>query len=508
MSEAIIEIKHITKRFPGVVANDNISLQILQGEVFALLGENGAGKSTLASILFGMYQPDSGEIVLRSETTVITSPARAVELDIGMVHQHFKLVSDYSVTENVILGSEPIKQNFGPLSMVDIKAAEKRIQSLIDQYDFGLRATDIIEDLNVSSQQRVEILKMLYRDAEILIFDEPTAMLTPQEIERLLDIISLLQKSGKTIILISHKLDEIKQIADRCAIMNQGKLIGVFDVRSTSTQVMANLMVGRELSLSLDKTLPAYGQAILEVENLIVKDALNVTRINDISFRIRSGEVLALAGVANNGQIELADAIAGLVPHTGVIRLNGKDITTASVRKRIEAGIGYIPEDRQGVGLLLDMDVMENVISKNYYTQAFSKGLFIDSEASTRHAEDVIIRYDVRCADGSNTIVRSMSGGNQQKLLIGREIDSDSDLVIFVQPTRGLDIGATMAVRQRIIDERDKGKAVLLISLELDEVMTVADTIGVIYNGRLTNIVQADAISIEELGEYMLGVRQ
>ncbi|MCL2632485.1 MAG: ABC transporter ATP-binding protein [Coriobacteriia bacterium] len=505
--ETIIEMRNITKRFPGVVANDDVTLKIHRGEIFALLGENGAGKSTLASILFGMYQPDEGEIILRGQAEQITNPARAVELDIGMVHQHFKLISDYTVTENIIIGNEPIRQVLGFIPMVDIRRANEDIQNLIDQYGFGLSATDIIEDLNVSSQQRVEILKMLYRDAEILIFDEPTAMLTPQEIERLLEIIVRLHDAGKTIILITHKLDEIKQVAERCAIMNHGKLIGVYDVATTSTQMMANLMVGRELSMAIEKEPASFNRPVLEVSGLSVKDSANILRLDAVSFSVHAGEVFALAGVAGNGQMELADALAGLLSHSGEVHINGNDMSSASVRMRTEQGLAYIPEDRQDVGLLLDMNIAENLIAKTHYQEPYATGAFLQPLASISHADDIIVRYDIRCAQGSSTVVRSMSGGNQQKLLVAREIDADADLVIFVQPTRGLDIGATLAIRQRIVDERDKGKAILLISLDLDEVMAVADTIGVIYNGRITKVSPAQDVTLEELGEYMMGVR-
>jgi len=510
LATPIIELKNITKRFPGVVANNNISLEINQGEIYAVLGENGAGKSTLASMVFGMYKPDEGEIYLRGKRVEIANPAQAVELDVGMVHQHFMLVSDYSVAENIILGDEPVKSLFGLVKMINQKSAQAKIQSLIDQYGFDLQASDIIEDLAVAARQRVEILKMLYRDAEILIFDEPTAMLTPQEIERLLEIIRRLRDDGKTIILISHKLDEIKTVADRCAILNHGNLVGVYDVSTTSTQAMANLMVGRELSMTVQKSNNPVRQdlTVLDVDRLSVHDELGIKRVDDISFSIHAGEVFALAGVSGNGQVELANALAGLVPHEGSIRLKGTDITKASVRKRTEQGIAYIPEDRHGVGLQLDMNVIENLILKSYYRPPFARGAFIEASAGVDYANELIVRYDIRCAQGPNTQVRSMSGGNQQKLLIAREVDSDADLVIFVQPTRGLDIGATMAIRQQIIDERDQGRAVLLISLELDEVMELADTIAVIYNGSLTKVTPAQDVSLNELGEYMMGVRK
>ena len=511
MSEPIIELNHVVKRFTGVTAVNDVSLSVNAGEVFALLGENGAGKSTLASIIFGLYSPDSGEIILRGQPVVIDSPAKAVSLDIGMVHQHFMLVSDYTVTENIIMGSEPVRRLAGLVPLIDSVGAEQRIQNLIDRYEFGLKATDVVENLNVSSQQRVEILKMLYRDAEILIFDEPTAMLTPQEIERLLEIIRRLRDDGKTIILITHKLDEIKQVADRCAIMNRGSLVGIYDVATTSTQLMANRMVGRELSMHIEKDPPTFGPAVLQVDNVSVVDADKVTRLRDVSLTVHAGEVFALAGVAGNGQNQLADALAGLIAHSGHILINGKDISPLSVRQRIESGLAYIPDDRQGVGLQLDMNIAENLIAKSYYrapcvSRSFAS--FIDYGYAVEQAKDTIERYDVRTAEGALTPVRNLSGGNQQKLLIAREIDADADLVVFVQPTRGLDIGAIISIRQRIIEQRDRGKAVLLISLDLEEVMEVADTIAVIYNGQIVHTAPAAEYSLSDLGEYMMGVRQ
>ncbi|MCL1880123.1 MAG: ABC transporter ATP-binding protein [Actinomycetia bacterium] len=508
MPQAIIELRHISKSFPGILANDDISLTINQGEIFAILGENGAGKSTLASILFGMYSPDAGEIWLRGKKTNITSPARAVELDIGMVHQHFKLISEYSVTENIILGDEPLRRLAG-IAGLDRKAAGTRIQELIDCYQFDLAPDALIEDIGVSSQQRVEILKMLYRSAEILIFDEPTAMLTPQETERLLAIIRRLRDNGKTIILITHKLEEIKLVADRCAILNHGRLIEVFDVASTSTQTMANRMVGYELNLNIKKTPPNFGRPVLEVSDLTVYDALKVKRVDAVSLKVHAGEVFALAGVAGNGQMELADAIAGLMDvHSGSIRLKGEEITKTTARRRACAGIAYIPEDRQQVGLILDFTVSENLMSKSYFRPPYCKGPFLQTKAAARLAEDICQRYDIRSAQGVATLVRSLSGGNQQKLIVAREIEAQGDLVIFVQPTRGLDIGATLGIRQRIIAERDKGRAVLLISLELEEVKALADTIGVIYNGRIAHTAPASEVGMKELGEYMLGVRK
>jgi simple sugar transport system ATP-binding protein len=505
----IVEMRHITKRFPGVIANNDISLSIRKGEIFALLGENGAGKSTLMSMLFGMYEPDEGEIWLRGEKVCVTSPAEAVALDIGMVHQHFKLVSNYTVTENIILGREPVRRLCGLIPFVDRRGAEQRVRELSERYRFDLDPATVIEDLGVSAQQRVEILKMLYREAEILIFDEPTAMLTPQEIEALLATIRALREGGKTVILITHKLEEIKQVADRCAILKSGRLIGVFDVASTSTRLMAQRMVGHDIDFEIAKPPPRFGATVLDVQGLTVLDEHRVTRVKGVSFQVRAGEVFAVAGVAGNGQTELADALAGILPiRQGSVTLKDEDVSTATVREHIVKGMAYIPEDRHDVGLILDFSVADNLVSKSYFRRPFSKGPFLQQGEFRRYADGLIERYDIRCGRGAATLVRSMSGGNQQKVIVAREIDQDASLVVFVQPTRGLDIGATLAIRNRIIGERDAGRAVLLISLELDEVLTCADTIGVMFNGELTKIAPADTLSRHEVGEYMMGVRR
>ncbi|MDR1014280.1 MAG: ABC transporter ATP-binding protein [Coriobacteriales bacterium] len=507
--DVIVEMRHITKRFPGVVANDDIDLSIRRGEIFALLGENGAGKSTLMSMLFGMYEPDEGEILLRGKRVRIASPSEAVALDIGMVHQHFKLVSNYTVTENIILGKEPVRRLFGLLPLVDRKEADRRVRELSARYRFDLEPTAVIEDLGVSAQQRVEILKMLYREAEILIFDEPTAMLTPQEIEALLAIVRALRDAGKTIILITHKLEEIKQVADRCAVLNSGRLVEVFDVATTSTRLMAQRMVGREVDFEISKRPARFGEVVLDVRGLTVHDEQKVARVKGLSFQVHGGEVFAVAGVAGNGQVELADALAGLLPtRQGTVVLKGEDITRSSVRRRTVKGVAYIPEDRHGVGLILDFPVADNLASKSYFRPPFSKGPLLRQAEFKSHATEVIERYDIRCGKGPMTLVRSMSGGNQQKVIVAREIDQGADLVIFVQPTRGLDIGATLGIRNRIIAERDAGKAVLLISLELDEVLSCADTIGVLYNGEMTKVAPASELGLGEVGEYMMGVRR
>ena len=509
MSEYIVEMKNITKRFPGIVANDSVTIQIKKGEIYALLGENGAGKSTLMSMLFGMYEPDEGEIYVRGKKEVISSPNYATQLNIGMVHQHFKLVSNYTIAENIIMGVEPIKKFMGLFPYVDIKSSNEKIAELSKRYGLEVDPTKKIEDINVSTQQRVEILKMLYREAEILIFDEPTAILTPQEIDFLLDIIRGLKKAGKTIILITHKLEEIKKVADRCAILCRGKLVDVLDVASTSTKEMANKMVGREVSFQREKPEPSYGDVVLSVENLTVKDENKFEVVKNVSFSIRGGEILAIAGVSGNGQVEIADVIAGLLPiASGKITLNGKDITGYTVRKRIREGISYIPEDRQTYGLILDFTLSDNLALKNYNQEPFSKKGILNQQKFEEFGNQLIEGYDIRSGQGNKTIVRSMSGGNQQKAIIAREVEQDSNLTIFVQPTRGLDIGAIENIHNQIIRERSKGKAILLISLELDEVMELADTIAVIYNGEILKTADAKDLSVEEVGEFMMGVKK
>lgn len=505
--EIIIEMRHITKRFPGIIANDDVSLAIKKGEIFAVLGENGAGKSTLVSMLFGMYEPDEGEIYIRGKLEHITSPRYASSLSIGMVHQHFRLVSNYTIAENIILGLEPEKKFLGLFPYVDIKKANKEIAELSERYGLKVNPEDLIENVNVATCQRVEILKMLYREAEILIFDEPTAVLTPQEINSFLEILQNLRASGKTIILITHKLKEIKAVADRCAILNRGKLISILDVPEASTDDMARMMVGHEISFTTPKAPANFGEVILRVENLRVKNITGYEAVKDVSFEIHAGEVLAVAGVSGNGQNELADSIAGLIkPSGGKIILNGQDITNSSVRKRIEAGVAYIPEDRHNVGLVLDFPLRDNFPLRQYYSSKFSRRGIINEAEFDDYGKRLESEYDIRSSQGGATITRSMSGGNQQKAIIAREIDMQTPLIIFMQPTRGLDAGAVMNVHRQIIAERDRGAAVLLISLDLDEIFDCADTIAVIYNGNINKISRASDITIDEAGLYMMGV--
>ncbi len=508
MWEYIVEMKNITKRFPGIVANDSVTIQIKQGEIYAILGENGAGKSTLMSMLFGFITPDEGEIFIRGRKEVISSPKDASRLNIGMVHQHFKLVNDATIAENIIMGAEPLQKYLGLFPYVDRKAASLKITELSKKYGLEVDPTKRIDEVNVAVQQRVEILKMLYREADILIFDEPTAVLTPQEISFLLRILKELKKAGKTIILITHKLEEIKKVAERCAILCRGRLVDVLDVAATSATDMAGKMVGRQVSFKPDKPPACFGKEVLSVRNLTVLDKNKFPVVKNVSFSIREGEILAIAGVAGNGQVELADAIAGLLPSaSGRIVLNGNDITAYTIRKRIREGIAYIPEDRQAYGLILDHTLMDNLILRRFDREPFAKRGILSHAKIEAFGEDLMHRYDIRSNRGIRTVVRSMSGGNQQKAIIARELEQDYCLVIFVQPTRGLDIGAIEKIHKQILRERSKGKAILLISLELEEVMNLADTIGVIYNGRMQKIAEAGVLTVNEVGEFMMGVK-
>ncbi|SDY65634.1 ABC transporter ATP-binding protein [Tindallia californiensis] len=510
MKDTIISIKNVTKRFPGITANDDISLDIQQGEIFALLGENGAGKSVLMSMLFGLYEPDEGDIWIKGQRVKEYSPRQAARMGVGMVHQHFKLVENYTIAQNIVLGMEPITKGLGFLPLVNISESEKTIEDFSKRYQLNVNPRDRIEHVNVATRQKVEILKMLYKEADILIFDEPTAILTPQEIQYLLGIIRELRENGKTIILVSHKLEEIKEVADRCGILNRGRLVDVKEVATTSTREMANLMVGREVMLDVNKPTPTFGKVILEVENLHVKNQDQITMVKDVSFTIRSGEIFAIAGVSGNGQTEIAEAITGLKKTaSGTVRLNQVDITDLPVRQRNLEGIAYIPEDRQTYGLILDDPVADNLVLKQYFQEPFSSpGGRLNPEAFHHYAERLITTYDIRSNKGANSITRSLSGGNQQKMIIAREIEQDTPLIIFVQPTRGLDVGAIENTWQQILQEQQKGKAILLISLELDEIMALADTIGVIYNGELLTVEAASQLTAMEIGAYMMGVKE
>ena len=500
----VVEMLNIRKEFPGIVANDNITLQLKKGEIHALLGENGAGKSTLMGMLFGMYLPDKGTIKVKGKEVKISNPNIANDLGIGMVHQHFKLVENFTVTENIILGSEPKK-----FLTVDIKKAANRIAELSKTYGLNVDPYAKIEDISVGMQQRVEILKMLYRNAEVLIFDEPTAVLTPQEIQDLIQIMKSLIKEGKSIILITHKLKEIKAAADRCTVIRRGKYIGTVDVKSTTEAEMAKMMVGRQVSFKVEKQEAKPKEEVLKVENLSVKNNKKVLGLKNFSLSVRKGEIVGIAGVEGNGQTELVEAITGMRPvEEGKIVFNGKDITNSSIRERIDLGIAHIPEDRHKRGLILDYTVENNMVLKAYKNEPFSKNGLINMEKITEYSDEIIENFDVRSGEGGKSIARSLSGGNQQKAIIGREVASDPDLLIAVQPTRGLDVGSIEYIHKRLVEQRDNGKAVLLVSLELDEILNVSDRIAVVNNGELVGIVKADETNENEVGLLMAGIKR
>lgn len=499
--ENVIEMKGITKEFGTFRANDNIHLDLKKGEIHALLGENGAGKSTLMNILSGLLEPTSGEIKVNGKTVTISSPDVANQLGIGMVHQHFMLVEKFSVTENIILGKE--KHRFG---FVDRKNAEKDIQDLSDQYNLRVDPSAKIEAISVGMQQRAEILKTLYRGADILIFDEPTGVLTPQEIEELMGIMKALVKEGKSIILITHKLDEIKQVADRCTVIRRGKSIGTVNVESTSQQELADMMVGRSVSFKVEKKAAQPKDAVLSIKNLTVKEKRGYDAVKNVNLEVKAGEVLGIAGVDGNGQTELIEAISGLTKvESGSIVLEGKDITNKKPRKITEAGLGHIPEDRQRRGLVLEMKIEENIALQTYYKKPFSNHGFVNHKEIKTYAKRLIEEFDVRTPSEENTAA-SLSGGNQQKAIIAREVDRNPALLIAAQPTRGLDVGAIEYIHKRLVEQRDKGKGVLLMSYELDEVMNVSDRIAVMYDGKVIAVVSADETNENELGLLMAGV--
>ncbi len=504
--EHVVEMLNIRKEFAGIVANDDITLQLRKGEIHALLGENGAGKSTLMSVLFGMYQPEGGIIKVRGKEVKITDPNVANDLGIGMVHQHFKLVENFTVTENIILGMEPKK--FG--LFLEKKSAAKKIEELSKQYGLNVDPYAKIEDISVGMQQRVEILKMLYRDAEVLIFDEPTAVLTPQEIDELIAIWKSLVKEGKSIIIITHKLREIKEAADRCTVIRRGRYIGTCDVKETSEAEMAKMMVGREVSFKVEKSEAKPGEVICEIENLNVNNNKKVLGLKDFSINIRKGEILGIAGVEGNGQTELVEAITGLRKvESGKILFNGQDITGLKIKERIEAGIAHIPEDRQKRGLVLEYSIEDNLILEKFKKAPYSnKYGILNRKAIREEAEKIIKEFDVRSGQGVISRAGALSGGNQQKAIIGREIELGPDLLIAVQPTRGLDVGSIEYIHKRLVEQRDAGKAVLLVSLELDEVLNVSDRIAVVNNGNLIGIVKSSETDEKEIGLMMAGVKK
>jgi ABC-type uncharacterized transport system ATPase subunit len=498
--EYVIEMLNIRKEFPGIVANDNITLQVKKGEIHALLGENGAGKSTLMNVLFGLYQPEEGEIRVKGKPVKITNPNIANELGIGMVHQHFMLVDVFTVTENIILGKETTKRG-----QIDLKTAEKEVRDISERYGLSVDPKAKISDISVGMQQRVEILKTLYRGAEILIFDEPTAVLTPQEIKELIQIMRTLIKEGKSIILITHKLKEIMEVCDRCTVIRKGKGIGTVNVNETNANELASLMVGREVVFKTEKKPADPKQLVLEVKDLVVKDSRGVGAVNGLDLTVRAGEIVGIAGVDGNGQSEFIEAITGLrKSESGSVKVNGKELVNLPPRKITESGVAHIPQDRHKHGLVLNYPIGENMVLQTYYKAPFSKRGVLNFKEIYSKAKKLITEFDVR-TPSEYTLARALSGGNQQKAIIAREVDRDPDLLIAAQPTRGLDVGAIEFIHKRLIEQRDHGKAVLLVSFELDEIMNISDRIAVIYEGKIVAVVNPRETTEQELGLLMAG---
>ena len=501
-----IEMLNITKRFPGIIANDNITLQLKKGEIHALLGENGAGKSTLMSVLFGLYQPEEGTIKKDGEVVSIKDPNDANALGIGMVHQHFKLVECFTVLDNIIMGVEPTKRGF-----LQKAEAREKVLALSEKYGLHVDPDALIEDITVGMQQRTEILKMLYRENEILIFDEPTAVLTPQEIDELMQIMRNLAAEGKSILFISHKLAEIMAVADRCSVLRKGKYIGTVETANTTAEELSAMMVGRSVSFHVDKKPAEPGEVVLEVEGMTMASKLHKNNaVKNVSLKVRRGEIVCLAGIDGNGQTEFVYGLTGLEPLvSGSVKLCGKDITHASIRQRSVMGMSHIPEDRHKHGLVLDYSLEDNMVLQRYFEPEFTdKAGFLRRRNIRTYAEKLIDQYDVRSGQGPITIARSMSGGNQQKAIVAREIDKDPELLVAVQPTRGLDVGAIEYIHRQLVAQRDEGKAVLLVSLELDEVMDVPDRILVMYEGEIVGELDPKKTTQEELGLYMAGAKR
>ncbi len=503
--EYVIEMNNITKEFGNFKANDDITLKLKKGEIHALLGENGAGKSTLMSVLFGLYKPEKGEILINGKKAKINNPNDANKLGIGMVHQHFKLVHNFTILESIILGHETTK--FGFLKM---KQAREKVEKLIEKYKFQINLDSYISDITVGMQQKVEILKMLYCENDILIFDEPTAVLTPQEIEELMKTMKNLVLEGKSIIFITHKLNEIKAVANRCTIIRKGKYIGTVDVDNVSKEEMSEMMVGRKVNLNLEKKEANASNEILKIENLFIKSKeTGKALVKNVSFNVKKGEIVCLAGIDGNGQSEIIYGITGLMPiEKGKIIFKNKDITNYSIRKKCMEGFAHIPEDRQKYGLVLDYSLKENLVLQSYYTPKFQKYGFLKFKEISDYAKKLIEKFDIRSGQGEKSITRGMSGGNQQKAIIARELDRNPELIIAVQPVRGLDIGAIEYIHKQIIEQRDNGKAILLVSLEIEEVMNLSDRILVLYEGEIVADLNPKEITIQELGLYMAGTKR
>ena len=520
-----IEMLGITKKFGNILANDHIDIRLKRGEILALCGENGAGKSTLMSILFGLHEPDEGTIKKDGKVVKITNPNDATRLHIGMVHQHFKLVDTFTVLQNIILGDETLKEYKGNLNIfkkalnylnkhvfkvIDYKEARREVNEIIKQYDLQVDLDKKIRDISVEMQQKVEIIKMLYRKNDILIFDEPTAVLAEQEIHEFLKILINLKKEGKSIIFISHKLNEVFEVSDQITVIRKGQYIDTLPTNKTTKEEISALMVGRKIKEFKTKKDIKPGKEVLKVEHLQMIDHFSKKKVvNDVSFNVRKGEIVALAGIDGNGQQEVIYGITGIKKtHGGLITLDGKDISSFSVREKIKAGISHIPEDRHKYGLVLDYSIYENSVLDRYYEKEFSKCFFISENSIKRFGDELIKKYDIRSSGDGNTIVRGMSGGNQQKIIVGREIERNQDLLIAVQPTRGLDIGAIEVIHNLLLEQREKKKAILLVSLELDQVFTLADRILVMYEGEIVGEFTPNNITREKLGLYMSGAKK
>ena len=500
----VLELRGITKRFPGVIANDHIDLQLEEGEIHALLGENGAGKTTLMNILYGLYTPDEGEIIVKGQALQPKSPSDAIRAGIGMVHQHFMLVPVFTVTENVMLGDEYITK----YGLLDRKRAAARIREISEQYNLFVDPDAYIKDIPVGIQQRVEIIKLLFREADILILDEPTAVLTPQEADELFRIIDNLSKQGKSIIFITHKLREVLEFSDRITVIRNGKVIGTTTPKEANQNILASMMVGREIELEIEKQPPKLGEKVLEVKDLKITDARNQIVVKGVSFDVQAGEILGIAGVQGNGQTELVRSISGLThPVEGQIKILGKDTTYASPKEIIELGTAHIPEDRQKDGLVLPYPVKDNLVLNTFYLPPFAKGIMLEEDAIRENAEQLIQSFDIR-TPSSETPVGSLSGGNQQKVIVAREFSRPIKFLIAAQPTRGLDVGSIEYIHHRLVEKRDNGCAVLLVSTELDEIMQLSDRIAVIYNGKIIKILPALGATKEQIGLLMAGIDQ